>query len=212
MTPELQHIIALVKDGGIGVMPTDTIYGIVASAHHPASVARVEAMKAKDRHKPLIVLITQTVHMRTLCPTLSSDDLARADLLWARRGDDYAFLARTVDDDTLNTRGISIILPCTDPQTAYLHKGTGGLAFRRITKNARCPHGNALYDVIDAVGPLIATSANRSGAASVHHHAQAQKIFGDACDFYSGGTITETQPSLVVRLESGVPPLQIVRQ
>ena len=212
MAQDTQQIIAALTQGGIGVMPTDTVYGIVAAAHDATAVARAEAVKGNRAAKPLIVLITQTAQMIQLCPTLSPTMVARAEQLWARRGEDYAFLTHTVG--TLPyARGISIIVPCRDTRSAYLHKESGGIAFRRIVKNAHTPDTNRLYDVITAVGPIIATSANRSGERVVEHSAQARAVFGTACDFYVGGMHVAVQPSLVVRLcDDSTTPLAVVRQ
>jgi len=52
--PEVAHL--LVK-GGIGVIKTDTLYGIVASATDENAVERVYAVRKRDSHKPVILLI-----------------------------------------------------------------------------------------------------------------------------------------------------------
>ncbi len=213
MIQDIQHSITLLKHGGIGVMPTDTVYGIVASARDPKAVARVEALKGRQQQKPLIVLITQAAQMQALCPTISMHSITRAEELWARRGDDYAFLMQASAGVHSHNRGISVVVPCHDACVSYLHKGTGGIAFRRITHNVRTPEVRMLCDIIDVVGPVIATSANYSGGAVVRHSAQAEKIFGTACDFYIGGFVAEQHPSLVVGLDDDVTaPLRIIRQ
>lgn len=46
-----------IKEGGVGIIPTDTIYGIVASAFNKEAVERVYDLKKRDKKKPCIVLI-----------------------------------------------------------------------------------------------------------------------------------------------------------
>jgi L-threonylcarbamoyladenylate synthase len=46
---------ARLLEGGVGVMPTDTVYGLVARAHDPAAVARLYALKKRE-HKPGTVI------------------------------------------------------------------------------------------------------------------------------------------------------------
>lgn len=52
-----EHLASIIKDGGLAVLRTDTIYGIVARADSEASVERIYALKGRDYNKPLIVLI-----------------------------------------------------------------------------------------------------------------------------------------------------------
>ncbi len=51
----LNKAIELLKDGSVGVMPTDTVYGLVARAEDPVAVARMYALKDRD-HKPGTVI------------------------------------------------------------------------------------------------------------------------------------------------------------
>jgi len=44
-------LIALLTTGGVGVLPTDTVYGLGAQATNPAAVARLYALKSRE-HKP----------------------------------------------------------------------------------------------------------------------------------------------------------------
>jgi tRNA A37 threonylcarbamoyladenosine synthetase subunit TsaC/SUA5/YrdC len=45
-------------DGAIGILPTDTLYGIVASVHVPRAVERVYTCKGRAPEKPCIILIS----------------------------------------------------------------------------------------------------------------------------------------------------------
>lgn len=44
-------LVQLLKDGAVGVLPTDTLYGLVCRAADEAAVTRLYALKARD-HKP----------------------------------------------------------------------------------------------------------------------------------------------------------------
>lgn len=52
------EIITLLKAGAIGVLRTDTLYGVVASADNEAAVQRVYGLKSRDEQKSPIVLIS----------------------------------------------------------------------------------------------------------------------------------------------------------
>lgn len=65
------ELISLIKNGGVAVLRTDTLYGIVASADDPEAVERVYAIKQRDPNKSCIILLAD--------PTASydhSDELA----------------------------------------------------------------------------------------------------------------------------------------
>ena len=42
------QLIELIKSGGIGVIPTDTVYGLVAAAQQPTAVERLYGVKPRD--------------------------------------------------------------------------------------------------------------------------------------------------------------------
>lgn len=50
-------IIKTIKAGGLVVMPTDTIYGVVAAALNPEAVKRLSILKQWGENKPFIILI-----------------------------------------------------------------------------------------------------------------------------------------------------------
>lgn len=50
-------LVQLLKSGGIAVLRTDTLYGIVARAEDEDAVKRIYTIKGRSRDKPLIVLI-----------------------------------------------------------------------------------------------------------------------------------------------------------
>lgn len=53
-------LIEMINSGAIGVLLTDTLYGIVARADNEAAVARVYELKNRADSKPPIVLISDT--------------------------------------------------------------------------------------------------------------------------------------------------------
>lgn len=55
-----ETIVSLLKKGGIGVVRTDTLYGLIASAADQTAVERVFAIKGRNDDKAPIVLISST--------------------------------------------------------------------------------------------------------------------------------------------------------
>lgn len=46
------------KKGAVGIIPTDTVYGVVCSALHPQALERLYAIKKRHPNKAYIVLIS----------------------------------------------------------------------------------------------------------------------------------------------------------
>jgi tRNA threonylcarbamoyl adenosine modification protein (Sua5/YciO/YrdC/YwlC family) len=105
------EVVRLLQNGHIGVMPTDTVYGIVASAHDPAAVGRL--YKAKHREgKPGTLIAADVDQLIKL--GIAPAPLRRIAHLWP---------------DSL-----SVIVP-SSPLLAYLDQGKGSLAVR-VPKDA----------------------------------------------------------------------------
>lgn len=49
------RVAALLATGKVGVMPTDTVYGVVAAAHNKAAVTRLYALKKRERKPGTLV-------------------------------------------------------------------------------------------------------------------------------------------------------------
>ena len=53
-----KEIINILKRGGVGIMPTDTLYGLVCSAFSRKAIKRIYKIKKRNKKKKLIVLIS----------------------------------------------------------------------------------------------------------------------------------------------------------
>ena len=93
---------------GVAVIPTDTLYGIVASAFSPKAVERIYKIKERGKTKPLIVLIS------------SVKDLEKFGI----KGDfSKIFIPK-----------VSVLVQCKNNKFKYIHRGTNEIAFRLISK------------------------------------------------------------------------------
>lgn len=170
-----KEIIDVLKSGGVGVIPTDTLYGIVASTSNPESVERVYAIRNRDAGKACIILIADIPELEKFSIELSSKEKDWLESVWPGQ--------------------VSIMLPCMNEQLQYLTRGTEHLVFRM-------PDDEALRALLRETGPLIAPSANIQGERPAETIAEAKKYFGDSVDFYIDGGILRGNPSTIVRLEN----------
>ena len=94
----------LLKEGGMAVMPTDTLYGVVGSALNERTVERIYKLRKRSPEKPCIILINDWADVQKF--GISVPHLPKFD------------------------RPTSVILDCLDSKYEYLHRGTKTLAFR----------------------------------------------------------------------------------
>ncbi len=166
-----KDIIQTVKKGGIGVIPTDTMYGIVGSAFNKKAVERIYEVRKRNRTKPLIILIS------------SIKDLEK-------------FGIKKVPVEILNKfwpDKVTIILPCAHKKFEYLHRGTKKLGFR-------LPKDKWLREFISKAGPIVAPSANTEGERPSKNIKESQKYFGTNVDFYLDKGVMPIKPSTIVEL------------
>lgn len=161
----------LQKPGAIGIIPTDTVYGIVARAHDQAAVQRLYDLK-KRTDKPGTIIAANIAQLEAL--GLKHRYLKAVEQFWPG--------------------AISVVIPVADPQLAYLHRGKQSLA-------VRIPEQTALQELLHQTGPLLTTSANPPAQPTATTVPQAQAYFGDQVDFYEdGGDLSDRQASTLIRI------------
>ncbi len=170
-----QDVIQILKNGGVAVIPTDTIYGIVALASRPESVARVYELKGRSPEKPCIILISDASAMK---------DFGVAD----------AYI-ESIAQMTI-TGPTSFIVPIDRTDLSYLDRGTGTLAFR-------IPYDDVVREFISKTGPLIAPSANPQGKEPAKTIEEARAYFGETVDVYMDGGFKDGAPSALIDVKTG---------
>lgn len=170
---DIDEIAELLKDGQMGVMPTDTIYGIVGSALNPETVEEIYSLRKRDISKPLIILIS------------SLFDLQQFDIILTEKQKDFL--------KKIWPNPVSIILPCQGDKFVYLHRGKKSLAFR-------IPKNEMLLNLLKMVGPLVAPSANFASEKPAETVTEAKRYFGDKISFSVDGGKIKSKPSTIVRL------------
>lgn len=166
----------LIRDGGLVVFPTETVYGLGADALNPAAVRRIFAAKGRPADNPLIVHVAEVAEIGRVAAETSPT---------ARR-----LLAEFAPGP------VTLVLPARAdlPRTV-----TAGLD----TVAIRLPAHPVARALLRAAGvPIAAPSANRSGAPSPTTVEMARRSLGDAVDFYlDGGPCSVGLESTVISLQ-----------
>ena len=169
---DLERAVDELRDGGILVVPTDTVYGIGCDAANPAAVAAVLAAKGRGRQMPPPVLVASVDSIDSLC--VGVPEAARA-------------LARTFWPG-----GLTLILRAR-PDLGWDLGETGG------TIGVRMPDQDALLSLLNSFGPMAVTSANLTGQPPATSVRQAIGYFGTRVSAYldGGPTAGSTASSIV---------------
>lgn len=208
MRNEIKDICAALQDGELVVMPTDTIWGILADARNVNAVEKLYTVRGRDEKKPCIVLVehaAQIFDVFDIWEALSVRDVLT--VLWSEtltpRGKHEALLGVLSEPMLAQLdlhRAVSVVLPAASDALKYIHRGTQTIAFRKPSRQT--PWGAALSDVIKKTGPLIAPSANPPGKPPAHTTKEAQQYFGSAVACYAQHIIHAvgaSEPSHVIQ-------------
>jgi L-threonylcarbamoyladenylate synthase len=168
-----ENLINVLGGGGVAVMPTDTIYGVVGRAQDISTVERIYKLKKRAPKKPCIILISDMSELDKFSIILSGEQKKVLQKYWPG--------------------SVSIILDCAEEKFSYLHRGTKTLAFR-------LPAQESLQNLLKKTGPLIAPSANPEGLPPARNINEAKNYFGDNIDLYVDGGQIENKASKLIRL------------
>ena len=125
------------RNGGIGAIPTDTLYGLAANPFDSAAVGRLFTIKSRDLERALPLVAADLSQVRTCVGVLTPLAERLAERFWPGP--------------------LTLVLPAPDSMAAEV---TGG----RGTVGLRVPAHDTARALCAAAGvPLTATSANISG-------------------------------------------------
>jgi L-threonylcarbamoyladenylate synthase len=188
------NLIKILKGGGVAVMPTDTLYGVVGRAQNISTVNRIYGLKKRTPEKPCIILIGDINELEKFSIIFSEEQKNKLKEFWP-----ISAMA-----DIGQPKAVSIVLDCLNEKFSYLHRGTKTLAFR-------LPAQQGLRDLLLKTGPLIAPSANSEGLPPAESIFQAKKYLGDSVDLYvDGGTLTGKASRLIKLHKDG--SITIIRE
>lgn len=168
--------------GGVAVIRTDTLYGIVASAFSRTAVQKVYELKQRNPDKACILLI-------------GDESQVIPGTQWTPG---HATLAAKYWPGP-----VSIIAPVSEEFPSYLSRAETSIAYR-------LPGHEDLRTLLRRTGPLIAPSANPEGRTPAATVEQAKQYFGEHVDIYvDHGACTDVSPSRLIRLDEAGEELRL---
>lgn len=176
---EFQRIAALLKEGGLVAIPTETVYGLAALSTHEEGVRRIFEAKGRPSTNPLILHVDSVEQARALTshwPPVA-EKLARA--FWPGP--------------------LTLVLPKAPSVSPALTAGLESVALRM-------PAHKVAQAIIAAAGPLAAPSANRYTELSPTRASHVLKGLGERVDLIvDGGPCTVGLESTILSLLDETP-------
>ncbi len=190
----VHRAVQALAEGHLVAFPTETVYGLAASACHPAGVARLAAAKGRPAGAPFSLAIRCAEEVHDYAPDLDS-------LAWR--------LARRSWPGP-----VTLVVDCTSPWslTSQLDPAVRELVCPQGTVGLRVPASSLLNDVLCMMpGPLVLTSANPSGHPDAVTAQEVIEYLGETVALVlDDGPARYGRPSTVVRVENG--KLKILRE
>ncbi len=176
----VERAAAVLADGGLVAIPTETVYGLAAVATDADAVARIFTAKGRPPSNPLIVHVADPAAARPLVTSWPAAASRAAARHWPGP--------------------LTIVLPASPLVPESVRAGGPTVALR-------CPLHPVAARLLRILGrPLAAPSANRSGAISPTTAAHVAASLGDAVDLIlDGGSCDRGIESTVVDLSADPP-------
>ena len=166
---EISVIRQTFEEGGIAILPTDTLYGLHAPADNSPAVARIFDAKKRAGSQPLVVLCSSIHQVRRLGVQMDQPTARALGELWPAP--------------------LTAILRLREPIAA-----TAGLS----TAAVRVPDLAWLRELLESTGPLASTSVNLSGERAVYSTDEIPMELLEKVDvLLDGGTLASSASTLV---------------
>jgi len=173
---QLAEIARTLGEGKVVLLPTDTIYGLHAVAGNAEAVARIAELKGREETKPFIVLAASLEQFPQLGIAAAPDVLRALESIWPAP--------------------LTAVLPLREPLPAS--RGAATLA-------VRIPALDWLRELVQRTGPLVSTSANRSGEPAIVEPKFLARELQDRLDGIADGGLCTSEPSAILDLSSAEP-------
>lgn len=185
LASDLHKALQVLKQGGVIVYPTETLYGLGVEALNEDAVERLLRLKERPEGKPISLLIADESMLEQVVDHIPSLARPLMSAFWPGP--------------------LTLIFPASSAISPLLTGGTGTIGLRLSS------HPLATALVRELGRPLTTPSANPAGQPPPVRLAEARAYFGGNVDYYlDGGTLTGGPGSTVVDV-TGTAPV-IVRE
>ena len=199
---DLQEALRVLRDGGIIVYPTDTVWGIGCDATNAEAVAKIYALKQREDSKSMLVLLDSAAKLDYYVDVPETASL----LLEATNNDEMS--ATESLNDANDAKPMTIIYPNARHLAENIVAEDGSIGIR-ITNE---PFSKALCAQLKR--PLVSTSANISGHPTAHFFHEIEAAILEGADYvcqFRREDETPHEPSTIIKVNADG-TFKIIRQ
>jgi L-threonylcarbamoyladenylate synthase len=177
------QVIPVLQRGGLTAIPTETFYGLGVNPFDRTALTRLRAVKGRGEGQPILVLLGSLNDLTLFVEQVPSAAALLMEAFWPG--------------------ALTIVFPARASVPSAVTAGTGRVGVRL----SPC---QPLRELLERVGPLTGTSANRSGAPPARTAREVEQTFGEEVDLIiDAGPTPGGLPSTVVE---ACDQLHIVRE
>ena len=190
---DLEAALEVLRNGGIIVYPTDTVWGIGCDATNADAVRRIYALKQREDSKSMLVLLDSVAKLDYYVDVPEAAEM----LLGVQTPSGRNRVQTDSDDDA--SKPMTIIYPNARNLAKNLIAEDGSVGIRI----SREPFSQALCRQLRA--PIVSTSANISGKPSAKFFAEIDQELLDGADYvcrFRREDDTPHEPSTIIKVNS----------
>ena len=194
---DLQEALRVLREGGIIVYPTDTVWGIGCDATNAAAVQRIYALKRREDSKSMLVLLDSAAKLDYYVDVPEAAEMLLEVQTTSRSGQDRYTNRIQTDLEECDTKPMTIIYPKARNLAENLIAEDGSIGIR-VTNE---PFSKALCAQLKH--PIVSTSANISGEPTAHFFAEISQEVLDGADYvcrFRRDDETPCEPSSIIKV------------
>jgi L-threonylcarbamoyladenylate synthase len=177
------HMSTILQQGGVVAIPTETYYGLGVDPFNLTALRNLAKVKRRPEGKPILLLIGAREQLPDLVDSIPPAAAALMEAFWPGP--------------------LTIVFPARAGVHELITAGTG-------TVGVRWTSLTTLANILQLVGPLTGTSANRAGETPARTAQEVQEALGDEIDLIvDAGAMPGGVPSTVIQVQGQT---QIVRE
>ena len=171
---DVNSLVSILNNGGIAVIPTDTVYGLVGDATNENVIKKIFLIKQRENSKPLLILISNFDMLKKYVKNISSLELGIINKFWPG----------PLTIIFQNKKNLSDVLTANKSEIAI-----------------RMPNDERLLDLINKLDePIIATSANIAHKKTITSIDLLEDKIKNNVDYIYDGGFLEDNPSAIIKV------------
>lgn len=171
---DVNSLVNILNNGGIAVIPTDTVYGLVGDATNENVIKKIFLIKQRENSKPLLILISNFDMLKKYVKNISSLELGIINKFWPG----------PLTIIFQNKKNLSDVLTANKSEIAI-----------------RMPNDERLLDLINKLDkPIIATSANIAHKKTITSIDLLEDNIKNNVNYIYDSGFLEDNPSTIIKV------------